>query len=136
MKGLEGIDNDRNIKLWKRVEDFYELSKKGDEEDGEEEIEEESIFTKTFNTFSVKNVIQVSKKKVANLKDDDHNKEDEINIVDSFEKLSTESESIVNFHNFEVMFAKLLWYTTKIDINIEGFQQNGMSDNYITLANQ
>jgi len=136
LKGLEGIDNDRNIKLWKRVEDFYELSKKGDEEDGEEEIEEESIFTKTFKLCSVKSNTQVSKKKVLN-KDDDHNKEDAINIVDSFEKLSTtESESIVNFHNFEVMFAKLLWYTTKIDINIEGFQQNGMSDNYITLANQ
>jgi len=31
------------------------------------------------------------------------------------------------------MFAKLLWYTTQIDISIDGFQSNKLFDGYITL---
>jgi len=34
------------------------------------------------------------------------------------------------------MFAKLLWYTTEIDIETDGFQPVDSNKNYITLKNQ
>jgi hypothetical protein len=51
LKGLAGIDNDRNIKLWKRVEDIYEISKKDEEDNHEEEGNTIlSIFNKTIKS--------------------------------------------------------------------------------------
>jgi len=146
LKGQEGIDNDRNIKLWKRVEDIYEISKKDDEED-EEEVEDTSIFTKAINFF--KNRVKNEKKVHKDDKIDDEinidkkndeisidKKNDEINIKDSPDQSTIEDDNIVNFQNFEIMFAKLLWYTTKIDINIDGFQPLDVSHKYITLFSQ
>lgn len=73
LKGDDGIDIDRNVKLWRRVEVFYENSK------NENEIEDDDNEDNTvrINLYQVKN---------------DEN-----------------ADNIVDFKNFEVQFAKLLY---------------------------
>jgi hypothetical protein len=128
--------------LWKRVGDFYEQAKKEGKNDDIKDKEETSIFDNPLKCLTIKNQVQnVNKKNEINSQIE---KVNEINInlkidVDDSGELSTNDADLhsynnkVNFKNFEIMFAKLLWYTTQIDISMDGFQSNKLFDGYILL---